>query len=79
MPSRHLSVGDEVAILPSESSPAAEVMEIVTISYVGSVHIQLNDGRMYATIGGKSLGASQITYIVPATAEHRVALRPKAR
>jgi hypothetical protein len=55
---RHLKPGDELAIMPAENSPAADVLEIATIHYIGNVYLELTDGRMYATIGGKSFGTS---------------------
>jgi hypothetical protein len=75
---RFLQHGDDVAILPTSQSPATEVLEIATVRFVGGVYIQLTDGRMYATIGGKSLGSKDTGYIVPATDAHRAALKPKA-
>lgn len=69
--------GSYIAIMPSELSPAADVLEIASVMLAGRVYIQLFDGRMFATIGGKSLNAKQVSYIVPATDEHRAALRAK--
>jgi hypothetical protein len=66
-----------VAIMPRENSPAADVLEIASVLFAGPVYIQLFDGRMYCSMGGKSLVARQTTYIVPATDEHRTALRAK--
>jgi len=67
--------GSYVAIMPRDTSPAADVLEIATVLFAGPIYIQLFDGRMYSTIGGKSLIAPKTTYIVPATDEHRAALR----
>jgi len=69
--------GDRVAILPSESAPASDVLEIASIFFAGAIYVQLRDGRMYSTIGGKSLAARKTTCIVPATAEHLLALRKR--
>jgi hypothetical protein len=66
-----------VAVMPSLSSPEEDVIEIMAVLLAGSVYVQLMDGRMYATIGGRSLGARKVTYIVPATDGHRAALRTK--
>jgi hypothetical protein len=66
-----------VAIMPRDNSPAADVLEIASVLFAGPVYVQLLDGRMYCSIGGKSLVARQTTYIVPATDEHRAALRAK--
>jgi hypothetical protein len=73
----NLKPGDYVAIMPTESSPTAAVLEIAQIVVASNVYIQLNEGRMYATIGGKSLLKKPVTYIVPATVEHRAALEAK--
>jgi hypothetical protein len=70
----HLKPGDFVAIMPYESAPASDVLEIMPVSNAGNVYIQLVDGRYYSTLGGKSLLAKQITYIMPVTDEHRAAL-----
>lgn len=67
--------GDRVAILPSASAPATEVLEIASVLFAGLVYVQLIDGRMYSTIGGKSLATRRTTYIVPAMAEHFEELR----
>jgi len=72
-----LKRGDRVAILPSESAPASDVLAVASIFFAGLVYIQLLDGRMYSSIGGKSLAASKTTYIVPATAEHLLTLRTR--
>jgi hypothetical protein len=69
--------GDEVAIMPSATSPSGDVLEIARIAVASAVYIQLDAGRMYATIGGKSLLAKPVTYIVPATDVHREALAAK--
>jgi hypothetical protein len=69
--------GDEVAIMPSATSPAGDVLGIARVVVVSAVYIQLDEGRMYATIGGKSLLTKPVTYIVPATDEHRAALAAK--
>jgi hypothetical protein len=66
-----------VAIMPRDNSPATEVLEIASVLFAGPVYVQLFDGRMYCSMGGKSLVARQTTYIVPATDEHRAALREK--
>lgn len=76
---RTLRSGDEVAILPTPDSPPADVLEIATVMYLGSVFLQLADGRMYATLGGKYLGAKVNGYVVPATDEHRAAIDAKSR
>jgi hypothetical protein len=69
--------GKYVAILPSQSSPVADVLEIASVMLAGGLYVQLMDGRMYATRGGASLGTNKLTYIVPATDAHWAALRIK--
>ncbi len=56
---------------------AADVLEIAAVMLAGGLYVQLMDGRMYSTRDGESLGTSKLTYIVPATEEHRAALRIK--
>jgi hypothetical protein len=77
MPVRFLQVGDEVAVIPRADSAPSETIEITTVAFATSVFVQLADGRMFATIGGKCLGSEG--YIVPATDEHRAALKRKRR
>src|ERR1700733_9407715 len=69
-----LNCGDQVAILPTVRSLASDVLEIATIRYISDVFLQLEDGRMFGTIGGKSLNSSRVSYAVPPTDEHRAAL-----
>ena len=69
--------GDEVAIMPSTTSPCGDVLEIARIVTVNAVYIQIEAGRMYATIGGKSLLTKAVTYIVPATDVYRAAYAAK--
>jgi hypothetical protein len=70
-----LDSGDPVAILPAKDSPARDVLEVARIKRIGEVYLELEDGRIFATLGGKSLVAKRLTYAVPATDEHRSALR----
>ncbi|HZZ29550.1 MAG TPA: hypothetical protein VFE46_16255 [Pirellulales bacterium] len=72
-----LERNSHVAIMPNENSPAAEVLEIASVLFVGPVYVQLFDGRMYASLGGKSLAQRKLSYIVPATEEHWAALKAK--
>jgi hypothetical protein len=71
----YLDSGDQVAILPAKNSPARDVLEVATIKRIGEVYLELEDGRIYATIGGKSLVSKRLTYAVPATDEHRSPLQ----
>ena len=77
MTTKLLERGDLVAIMPRENASPREVLEIGSILLIGNVYIQLLDGRMYATFGGKSIGVRKVTYIVAATDEHRAALEAK--
>jgi hypothetical protein len=76
---RYLAAGDEVAIMPSSTSLSAEVLEIAVIQYIGEVFMRLQDGRIYATIGGKSLAKQFLGFAVPATDEHQAALKSRGR
>ena len=64
--------GSEVAVLPEAGSPANAVLEILKVAYAGPVYTQLEDGRKFASLGGK--GINHPHYIVLATDEHRAAL-----
>jgi len=68
-----LRIEDEVAILPSPSSRPSEVLEIAKIMHSGPVFVQLEDGRMFATLGG--MGLNNHCCIVAVRYEHRVALQ----
>jgi hypothetical protein len=76
---RYLKAGDEVAIMPAADSPPTDVLEIATIIHAGSVYLLISDGRMYATIGGKSFGSKAHGFAVPAMDAHRRALRQKLK
>jgi hypothetical protein len=77
MPLRLLQIGDEVAVIARPDSAPSETIEITTVSLATSVFVQLADGRMFSTIGGKCLGNEG--YIVPATDEHRAVLKHKRK
>lgn len=64
--------GCEVAIMPSADSPTSAVMEILKVTYAGPIYTQLEDGRQFASLGGK--GINHPHCIVLATDEHRAAL-----
>jgi hypothetical protein len=63
---------DEVAVLPSATAVPSEVLEIATVTHAGPVFIQIEDGRMFATLGG--MGLNNHCYIVAVRQEHRRAL-----
>jgi hypothetical protein len=69
-----LKPGNIVAVMPRESSPATDVLELAPVLFAGNIYVQLVDGRNYTTLGGKSVLEKQVTYIVPATDKHRTAL-----
>ena len=62
-----------VAVLPSANAFPSEVLEIASVMHAGPVFIQLEDGRMFATLGG--LGLNTTGCIVAARDEHFEALR----
>jgi hypothetical protein len=70
-----LTAGDEVAIMPFGSTSAADVLEIVKISYIRSYTVLLSNSRLYARTDGRGLVTND--YIAPATDEHRLALASK--
>jgi hypothetical protein len=72
-----LKPGDHVAIMPADNAPPSDVLEIQPIAHAGAVYVQLVDGRNFASLGGRSLGVKEITYIVPANDEHHAALKGK--
>jgi hypothetical protein len=65
--------GDEVAILPSPEALPSQALKIVTVRFSGDIYVELDDGRMFASLGGLGLNTSGC--IVPAREEHRAALR----
>jgi hypothetical protein len=76
MPVQPIGPGHEVAIMPNRTSRPADVLEIAKVHRVGAVFIQLIDGRMFATIGGRGLNTGG--YLVPLTDSHRDAMLAKA-
>jgi hypothetical protein len=68
-----LRIEDEVAILPSVNSRPSDVVEIAKIAHAGPVFVQLEDGRMFATLGG--MGLNNHCCIVAVRQEHRIALQ----
>jgi hypothetical protein len=72
-----VNYGDEVAILPDSDSPANEVLSIKSVEDIGSAVILLSDGEVFTRSGGASLFRN--AYIVPATDQHRAALKAKGK
>jgi hypothetical protein len=72
-----LKSGVELAVFPNALAVPSEVLEIVQVRHVGSVAIELTDGRMYATLNGAGLNNSGCVTVV--TDAHRAALMAKGR
>lgn len=56
-----IDIGDEVAVMPANDSPPGAVLGIQQAVDVGSVFIQLRDGRMFYRLGvlkGMEAGSS---------------------
>jgi hypothetical protein len=70
-----VSYGDEVAILPYANCPLAQLLGIQVVEDIGSGFTELSDGQKFTQLGGVSLDGNAC--IVPATEEHRAALRAK--
>jgi hypothetical protein len=64
--------GDEVAILPTQSSSPENVRAIAIVSFVGSALIELNNGGLYFITDGQGMNVANC--IVPVTEEHRAAI-----
>jgi hypothetical protein len=67
--------GDEIAILPHMRAQPSEVLGIAKVTHAGELYIKLNDGRMFATTGGR--GLNTIGYVAVVTDAHRAALNRK--
>lgn len=55
MPFLELAIGTEVAVMRSLSAAPEEILAIARISYAGPVFVQLDDGSLFATLGGTGL------------------------
>jgi hypothetical protein len=69
--------GDAVAVLPFHGASPELATEIANVRVVNNVFVQLDDGRIYASIDGRGLTYTSQGYIVAATDEHRQALIAK--
>src|SRR5262249_26221034 len=69
---------DEVAVMPREAKSPAEVVRISKVRFAGRLYIETNDGHVYAASDGKEFVDQTQTYIEPATAQHRAAIRWRA-
>lgn len=65
--------GDEVAVLKQPCDLPSDVVKIGVVQHAGPLYIQLQDGRVFAALGGIGLNTSEC--IVPVREEHRAALR----
>jgi hypothetical protein len=72
-----VSYGEEVAILPYTNCPLAELLGIQVVEDIGSGFIELSNGQKFTQLGGISLDGNAC--IVPATEEHRAALKAKRK
>ena len=61
-------IGDQVAVLVTPN----EVRQIAKVVHVGPAVVELDNGGLYFSDDGK--GVRDITYIEPATNEHRAAV-----
>ena len=73
----NLHRGDEVAVLPWQNAPSEKVRELSIVSHVGPALVELESGGLYFLTDGQGLNIQN--YIVPATEEHRTALRRRAK
>jgi hypothetical protein len=73
----NLRRGDEVALLPTLSGPSDKVQDLSTIAHVGPALVELETGGLYFLTDGAGLNVEGC--IVPATEEHRAALRRRAK
>ena len=69
-----LTRGDAVAILPFSGASPELATEIANVRVVNSVFVQLEDGRIYASIDGRGLTYTSQGCVVPATGQHREAV-----
>jgi hypothetical protein len=76
MPSLELAIGTEVALMPRLSAAPDEILAIARIAYAGPVFVQLDDGLLFATLGGTGLDNKHC--IVAATDAHYTAIRERA-
>jgi hypothetical protein len=72
-----LKRGDEAAVLPQNWAAPRDVLDIAEVVYAGPSLIELDDGRLYNSFDGQSIHKPTGDCIVPATEEHRSALRAK--
>ena len=72
-----LKCGDDAAILPRNWAAPCDVLDIAEVVHAGPSLIELADGRLYNVNNGHSIYKPTDDCIVPATEEHRAALRAK--
>lgn len=77
MPCSRLTAGDEVAILPSAKANPSEVLAIGKVASTSLIFVRLVDGSRYNKLAGGCIEDGIERWIVPATDEHRAALKGK--
>jgi hypothetical protein len=73
----NLHRGDEVALLPWQGAPSDKVRELSIVAHVGPALVELESGGLFFATDGQGMNIEG--YIVPATEEHRTALRRRAK
>jgi hypothetical protein len=73
--SQRFKAKDEVAVMPLGAKSAGEVVRITRIKHASHCFVQTDDGRMYASFDAADLYGTRCRYLVPATAQHRAAIR----
>jgi len=73
----NLRRGDEVAVLPRQGASSEKVRALSIVAHVGPALVELETGGLYFLTDGSGLNVEG--YIVPATEEHRTALRRRAK
>jgi hypothetical protein len=69
---------EEVAVMPSGASSPMDVLQIARVAAVSRTFIRTNEQRIYAVHDGRDFSRQSGRYIVPATEEHRAAIRRKS-
>jgi len=74
MPLTNIVPGQEVAILPTNTSPPQDTMEIGTVAFVDDQVVRLTDDRMYSKYNRCGLTFRSRGYIEAATVAHHAAV-----
>jgi hypothetical protein len=70
---------DEVAVMPSGSTSAADVIRIERVAYVGKAFVRTSAHHLFAVSDGIEVDRHSHCIIVPVTAKHRAAWLAKVR